>query len=150
MNFSHAPARRPARAILSTSIASRLATGLRAVWRGVAQRRRILGASAASMAVAALWLPAAAPAAELIVNGGFETGNFTGWTQSPAVSGSDFGVGQIPHTGTQNAYFGATGSSFDAISQTFTTVPGASYALSFWLRDDGGSPAQFQAVGLGA
>src|ERR1700731_789459 len=34
-------------------------------------------------------------AQNLICNGGFETGNFNGWTVTPAANFSDFGVGSL-------------------------------------------------------
>jgi hypothetical protein len=73
--------------------------------------------------------------ANLITNGDFETGDFTGWTVTHASSGSlifvDHGVG--PDT-TFGAFFGAFGTDFDSISQTFATTPGASYTLSFFYQ----------------
>ena len=73
--------------------------------------------------------------ANLITNGDFETGDFTGWTMTHAPSGSlifvDHGPG--PDT-TFGAFFGATGSAFDSISQTFATTPGASYTLTFFYQ----------------
>ena len=74
--------------------------------------------------------------ANLIVNGGFETGNFDGWTHTPFTSVSSFGVttGE-PHTGNYNAYFETSGSDLDAISQTFATTAGVFYDLSFWLAN---------------
>jgi hypothetical protein len=74
--------------------------------------------------------------ANFINNPGFETGNFTGWTTTPAAGGSFFGAdGHNPHTGTYNAYFGAVGSGLDTISQTFATTAGVIYDLSFWLSN---------------
>ena len=81
--------------------------------------------------------------ANLIVNGGFETGDFTGWTTTPAASGSDFGVGGIPHTGSFAADFGGFSlptPNFDSISQTLATVPGVSYTIDYWLLN-GARPA---------
>jgi hypothetical protein len=67
--------------------------------------------------------------ANLITNGGFETGDFTGWTTSApsAVVGSTFGVS--PHSGNFQAGFGAP--SF--ATQNLTTTPGASYVVDFWV-----------------
>jgi len=72
--------------------------------------------------------------ANLIVNPGFETGDFTGWTTTPAASGSNFAVVPNPHSGTYAVSFAATGADLDAISQTFATTPGTQYNLSFWLE----------------
>jgi hypothetical protein len=74
--------------------------------------------------------------ANLIVNPGFETGDFTGWTTTPAASGSIFFVfPNLAHSGTYAASFGAFGADLDAISQTFATTPGTLYHLSFWLAN---------------
>ncbi|MEY2527445.1 MAG: hypothetical protein QOE73_2216 [Verrucomicrobiota bacterium] len=74
--------------------------------------------------------------ANLIVNGDFETGNFSGWTTTPAGDGgSNYGVDGNPNSGSAAAYFGAVGTDLDAISQTFATTPGTFYDLSFWLAN---------------
>jgi hypothetical protein len=89
----------------------------------------------------------AATGPELVVNGGFETGDFTGWTVTPASMGSDFGVDNTaPHTGSFEASFGGTAIGFfDSISQTIPTVPGALYRVSFWLQNDGTGVQEFLA-----
>jgi hypothetical protein len=68
-------------------------------------------------------------------NGGFETGNFTGWTQSgdlgsTGVSGTF--AGTAPHSGNFQAYFGPVGG-LGFITQNLATTVGVSYTLSFWL-----------------
>src|SRR5208337_852481 len=83
---------------------------------------------------------------DLVLNGGFETGDSTGWTLIKATSGSDFristGVGSIgPQSGSYFAAFGAQGSSDDTIAQTLSTAPHQSYTFSFWL-------AQSSAAGI--
>jgi hypothetical protein len=81
--------------------------------------------------------------ANLVVNPGFETGNFTGWTQS---GNTGFAGVSAPaaHTGSFGAFFGPIGS-LGFLSQNLVTDPGASYDLTFWLLNQGGTPNQFQA-----
>jgi hypothetical protein len=71
------------------------------------------------------------PPATVIVNGGFETGNFTGWTTSGATS-----ISTTAHTGTYSAQVGSS-SPFNgdsSISQTFSAPSGTGHTLSFWYR----------------
>lgn len=90
----------------------------------------------AFLAIGVLLIATARPSfANLIVNGDFETGTFAGWTTTPAPVGSNFGVGPVPPAhDTLGAFFGATGTDFDSISQTFATTPAAFYDLSFFYQ----------------
>jgi hypothetical protein len=83
----------------------------------------------------ALAFGSSAMAVELVTNGGFETGDLTGWTVGFA--GSFSGVRtQFPHSGTQEAYFGATSAAgAEDIYQDLTTVSGTTYNVSFWAFD---------------
>ena len=82
-------------------------------------------------------LPGMAGAA-LLTNGGFETGDFTGWTTTPAAVNPYLIVfGGAAHSGSYGAYFGAYGTTAgdnDTLMQTtIQTVAGNSYTFDFWL-----------------
>src|SRR5215469_8120849 len=79
----------------------------------------------------------------LIINGDFETGTFAGWTTTPAATGSNFGVTTLPPAhDTLGAFFGATGTDLDSISQTFPTTPGAFYTVTFFYQVGNPTPPQ--------
>jgi hypothetical protein len=90
--------------------------------------------SSAALAVAALSLllvPAAQ--ANLVTNGGFETGNLTGWT----VTGADLGaVFSNPAEGGSHSgtffFVGFDNSGFATLAQSLATVIGTSYDFSFY------------------
>jgi hypothetical protein len=85
--------------------------------------------AACGFAAAALSTSMAAHA-NLVTNGGFETGDFSGWTT--AVNGVFDGVDNAaPQAGTFAAFFGNPGAS--TISQTLATVAGSTYKVVFWL-----------------
>ncbi len=69
--------------------------------------------------------------AAIVVNGGFETDDLTGWT----VTGADLGTveGFDVHSGSF-AFYGFDNSGFATLSQTLTTTTGAVYDLSFWSQ----------------
>ena len=101
------------------------------------------------VAAAALLLCAPAFGQNLLTNGGFETGDFTGWT-----TGGNFGATGVTsgafyeYTGAQEgnfyAYLGPVGS--DAtLSQSFTTTAGQQYTFSFWIAAVGDDPSDFSA-----
>ena len=83
---------------------------------------------------------AASAQANLVTNGGFETGDFTGWTLAGNTGFT--GIDGDAHSGNFAAFLGAVGSN-TLLSQTLATTTGASYTLTFFLANDGGSPNNF-------
>ncbi len=87
----------------------------------------------------------------LIINGGFETGNFMPWTQS-GDTGSTLVSSAVPiHGGRFAAEFGPLNLGF--IAQTVATVPGQTYQLSLWLAHpftDTGTGTEYQVTIGGA
>jgi hypothetical protein len=71
----------------------------------------------------------------LIVNPGFETGNFAGWTTQAAASGSSFAVSGVAHTGAFGMYFAGVDYQYDQVAQAIATLPGRSYLLQFWVNN---------------
>jgi hypothetical protein len=81
-----------------------------------------------------------------VENGGFETGDFTGWTLVGnstvgqgrqaivynAVEGSSSGF-SVVHSGSYGAFLGDT--NLATLSQTVPTVPGQYYLLSLWVNN---------------
>jgi hypothetical protein len=81
--------------------------------------------------------------ANRLINGDFETGNFMGWTQSGNTGATGVGTGTA-HGGRYAAFLGPVGSE-GFLAQSFTTTPGVTYTLDYWLQHDGGSPSDFYA-----
>jgi hypothetical protein len=81
---------------------------------------------------------APAQAANLVTNGDFETGDFTGWTVNASSTGVQNGANS-----TYTAYLGTVGG-LGTLSQILTTVVGETYTLSYDFFSDGGIPNQFQ------
>jgi PEP-CTERM motif len=99
------------------------------------------------VAFCGLWLASPAAADDLVTNGGFETGDFTGWTLSgndvPGEEGNLYGVegvdpfdGISPNSGSSQAFFADLDANSTTLSQTLSTVAGQSYTIEFFLAQD--------------
>jgi hypothetical protein len=106
--------------------------------------------------------------ASLVVNGSFQgfvitwdnqvlpAPSWDGWSQSPAVQGSNYYLAGLQNAPSLfQAAFAGPGPDSDAIGQTIQTVAGQSYTFSFWLTQPadlthGYSPGDFEAFWNGA
>lgn len=86
----------------------------------------------------------AAFALNLVMNGDFETGDFTGWGKK----GHYISVGTSGYNGSNHtADLGTVGEVLGSLSQVgLLTIPGLEYEFSFILASSGGYPNEFRAV----
>ncbi len=93
----------------------------------------------------------------VLINGGFETGNFTGWTRYCATD-INCGTGYYGQITTTACYSGTycyvdkcnqgPGTPYDYLIQSFTTVIGDYYILSFYLKNNAAGGVQVAYVSL--
>ena len=75
----------------------------------------------------------------LVANGSFETGGFSGWTRSAATDGIYIAPTDFPgevHTGSYSVGLGGYTRSDGVLSQSIATTAGQHYTVSFWLSVD--------------
>ena len=104
--------------------------------------------SLALIAAATALIAGPVRAENIVVNGGFETGDFTGWTLG---GNTDFVLTiQDPDYVHSGNWAAALGSDLTpgTLSQDLATTPGTLYVLSFWLYGNGATPNEF-AVSVG-
>jgi hypothetical protein len=99
---------------------------------------------ATTVAFAAATVAVPASAAEIVTNGGFETGTFSGWTLGGNTGFTGVNASSA-NTGSFGAFFGPVGS-IGTLTQVLTTVVGQQYSVSFDLRNTGGVPSSFNVL----
>jgi len=87
---------------------------------------------------------AAAYGQNLVTNGSFETGDFTGWTLIGSTE-NNFVDSGFASQGTFAAYFGEVGGNA-ILRQTIATNPGTVYNISFDFAGNGDNPSSFSAA----
>ncbi len=83
-------------------------------------------------------------ATELVVNGGFETGDFSGWSTVANVWGQPMVWTSVPRTGTYYAQVGLnlpSNRQTSSIAQNIPTTVGVTYHIEFWI--DAPDPADY-------
>ena len=88
-------------------------------------------------------------AQNLLTNGSFETGDFTGWTTGGNFEFTEVTSGAFyDYTGAENGLYYVVAGPVDSpgtLSQSFTDQSGAQYTFSFWLAAVGDDPSSFSA-----
>jgi hypothetical protein len=111
-------------------------------------------AAALAMMIASLGEASASP--NLLINGGFEDGDFTGWTLNgdPATTfvTEDLLFNSQLYVPAQGAFFAALGANGaeGTLTQTFVDTPGDLYFVSFLVASDGDEPNNFGVTGPGS
>ncbi len=111
--------------------------------------KTLIVATALALCICVVGAPATF-AQNLLTNGNFGTGDFTGWTTGGNFTDSGVTSGAFyDYTGGQGgstyyAYLGPV-STPGTLSQTFSDTAGAQYTFSFWFASVGDNPSSFSA-----
>jgi hypothetical protein len=108
---------------------------------------RYVGAICAAVGLALSASGPAQAAAIPLVNGSFETGDFTGWTVTGNTGFAGVtcpGPGPIVAQGNCSAFLGAVGS-LGFLNQTFDAGSNVAVSFTFSWSGDGGTPSEFSA-----
>ena len=108
-------------------------------------KRPWAGAQAAGILTLTLCAGPALAQANIVVNGGFESGLASWTTASFFAQGFDYGIDSTAHSGT-SAFFGGAIGELGFLRQTVATQAGVRYDVDFWLASDGFLPNQFQVA----
>ena len=100
-------------------------------------------AIAAAMVAGLAQMAQATPVSNLVTNGSFETGTFSGWSRSGNTGYSSVTTGYA-ESGSYSAAMGPVRST-GTLSQLLSTVIGDSYTVSFWLENLGSRQNSFAA-----
>jgi hypothetical protein len=91
-------------------------------------------------------MPLTIHADQLVTDGGFESGDLSGWRQSGNATPYNTEVQMDdPHGGSYYANLGPSGSD-GYLTQRLNTVAGELYEITFWLGSDGETPSDFSAT----
>jgi hypothetical protein len=98
--------------------------------------------------VFALAAPASHAATNLVTNPGFETGDFTGYTQGGNTGGTIVSLAYGTYNSNSGNYFALLGpiGSDGTLSQSLNTIAGDDYLVSFYLASNGTTPNDFSAT----
>ena len=112
-------------------------------------RQKSLLAPIALAVVLLVGAPTAFASPNLLNNGSFESGDFTGWTTGgnfidTSVTFGGFYAYSGAEDGTWYAVMGPVGSD-GTLSQTFSDTAGQHYNFSFWFASVGDNPSDFSA-----